>query len=128
MRSKSLLLLSSILGVALAATNALASLTAYEPFNYTLGAGTFANNTVSTATAATPTQTTGGGFTGNWTCGASGSIVAGLTYTGLPVANNALSSTSQQQFVSFATSLARSGTQYISFLFKTTSGNPGGNI
>jgi CxxC motif-containing protein (DUF1111 family)/fibronectin type 3 domain-containing protein len=91
-----------------------AALNAYEPFNYTLG--TFANNTA----------TTGSGFTGNWTCGAAGTIVSGLTYTALPVANNALNSGSGRQFVSFSNPLS-SGTKYISFLYKA-SGNMGGNI
>jgi hypothetical protein len=91
-----------------------AALNAYEPFNYTLG--TFTNNTAAT----------GGGFTGNWTCGAAGTIVSGLAYIGLPTANNALSSGSGRQFVSFSTPLS-SGTKYISFLYKA-SGNMGGNI
>ena len=97
-----------IAGVANAAINA------YEPFNY--AAGSFANNTASTGT----------GFTGNWTCGAAGTIVTGLTYPGLSVANNALSSGASRQFVSFSSPLS-SGTKYISFLYKA-SGNMGGNI
>ena len=51
--------------------------TAYEPFNYVTG--TFANNTPSTGT----------GFTGNWSVSAFPSIVAGLTYPGLPTTANA---------------------------------------
>ena len=47
-----------------------ASLNAYEPFNYTTS---IPNGTASTAT----------GFTGNWTCGTTPSIVAGLTYAAL---------------------------------------------
>ena len=91
-----------------------ASLIAYEPFNYT--AGSFANGTAATGT----------GFAGNWTCGAAGTIGTGLTYTGLPAANNALSSPSRsRQYVSFSSSLS-SGTKYISFLF-TQTGNNGGN-
>ena len=86
---------------------------AYEPFNY--ATGPLANNTPSTAT----------GFTGNWT-GAAGTIGAGLTYSGLAVANNALSSGAERQFVSFASPLA-SGTKWISFLFYA-SANMGGNI
>jgi hypothetical protein len=102
------------LALLLTAGIANAALNAYEPFNYSLGS--FANNTASTGT----------GFTGNWTCGASGTVVAGLTYPGLTVGNNALNSGSGRQFVSFATPLS-SGTKYISFLYKA-SGNMGGNI
>src|ERR1043166_1094227 len=128
MHSKSLIFLGAISVVALTATNALATLTAYEPFNYTMGS--FTNNTPSTATGS-PTQTTGGGFTGNWTSGANpGTIVAGMTYTAngtLPTANNALNTAAQsRQFVSFANSLS-SGTKYIRFLFKVSTGNPGAN-
>src|SRR5579862_1996565 len=120
MRSKSLLLLTTVLSATLPARNALATLNAYEPFNYTTGS--FANNTPSTATGS-PTQTTGGGFTGNWTSGANlGTIVAGMTYTAngtLPTANNALNTAAQsRQFVSFANSLS-SGTKYISFCSKS---------
>ena len=97
-----------IAGIANAATDA------YEPFNYP--SGSFANNT----------PATGSGFTGNWTCGAAGTIGTGLTYAGLPVANNALNSGAARQFVSFSNPLS-SGTKYISFLYKA-SGNMGGNI
>ena len=85
---------------------------AYEPFNY----GSIANGTNSTAS----------GFSGNWTCGTTPSIVAGMTYTGLPVANSALSSASGRQFESFSGPMSN-GTAYISFLLKA-SGNMGGNI
>jgi fibronectin type 3 domain-containing protein len=91
-----------------------ASVSVYEPFNYSTG--TFTNGTAAT----------GSGFSGNWTCGAAGTIGAGLTYPGLPVGNNALSSGSGRQFVSFSSPLS-SGTKWISFLFQA-SGNMGGNI
>jgi fibronectin type 3 domain-containing protein len=91
-----------------------AAVTAYEPFNYAAG------------TLASGTAATGNGLTGNWTCGAAGTIGTGLTYTGLPVANNALSSASGRQFVSLSSPLS-SGTKWISFLFYA-SGNMGGNI
>ena len=87
----------------------------YEPFDYSIGS--FANGTVAT----------GSGLSGNWTCGASGAVVSGLTYTGVPVANNALESPGARQFVSLASPLS-SGTQWISFLYKTSAGNPGANI
>lgn len=89
-----------------------ASLSAYEPFNYTTS---LPNNTPSTAT----------GFSGNWTCGTTPTIATGMTYTDLPVANGAVSSTSGRQFVSLATPLG-SGTKWISFLF-SQAGNNGGN-
>ena len=98
----------------LGAVTARAQLLVYEPFNYPTG------------TFATGTAGTGTGETGNWTCGISGTIVSGLTYTGLPVANNALRSGGGRQFISFANPLS-SGTTWISFLY-SASGNIGGNI
>ena len=100
-------------GLAALTNNSHASLNAYEPFNYTTS---IPNGTASTAT----------GFSGNWTCGTTPSIVAGMTYTALPTANNSLSSTSGRQFESFSSPLS-SGTKWISFLFNLT-GNNGGNI
>ncbi|MGN6643946.1 MAG: hypothetical protein ACTHKU_13195, partial [Verrucomicrobiota bacterium] len=99
----------------MAAINASADTTAYEPFDYTLG--TFAN--------ATPA--TGSGFTGNWTVANTPSIVAGLTYPNLPTTANAYqhSATASRTSVSFATPLS-SGTEYLSFLMKG-SGNSGGD-
>jgi hypothetical protein len=102
------------LAVVLMAGIANAAINAYEPFNYT--SGSLANNTAST----------GSGFTGNWTCGAAGTIATGLSYTGLSVANNGLNSGAGRQFVSLASPLS-TGTKYISFLYKA-SGNMGGNI
>ena len=52
-----------------------ANLIAYKPFNYTTS---IPDGTASTAT----------GFTGNWTCGTTPSVVAGMTYAALPTANN----------------------------------------
>lgn len=92
-----------------------AALTGYEPFNY------------ATASLTNGSAVTGAGFSGNWTCGAAGTIVSGLTYTGLPVANNALSSGGGRQFVSLSDPLS-SGTKWISFLFKSGPGNSGANI
>ncbi|HEY1789423.1 MAG TPA: hypothetical protein VGJ73_14790 [Verrucomicrobiae bacterium] len=94
-----------------------AQLLVYEPFNYP--SGTFATGTAGTGT----------GETGNWTCGLSGTIVSGLTYTGLPVANRALSSSGGRQFISFANPLTpvTGTTNWISFLY-TASGNMGGNV
>ena len=90
------------------------SFAAYEPFNYSAGA--FLNNTPST----------GSGFSGNWTCGAAGTIGTGLTYPSLPTTSNSLTSGSSRQFESFLAPLS-GGTEYISFLYKA-SGNMGGNI
>jgi fibronectin type 3 domain-containing protein len=91
-----------------------AYLNAYEPFNY--------------SSIAAGTGVTGTGLSGTWTAGAN-SLVAGLSYTGLPTANHALQgSANTRQFVSFANSLS-SGTKYISFLLKTTgTGDPGATI
>ena len=91
-----------------------AGINAYEPFNYTTS---IPNATASTAT----------GFTGKWTCGTTPSIITGLTYPGLAVANNALSSSSARQFVSLSNPLS-AGTKWISFLFKTSAADPGANI
>ncbi len=88
---------------------------AYEPFNYAL-TNSFVTGRASTAT----------GFNGNWNNGAAGQIVAGLTYTALPVANNALASGSGRQSEPFSGPMSN-GTAYVSFLFKA-SGNMGGNI
>jgi len=88
--------------------------TVSEPFDYALGAFT------------TGTAANGAGLSGNWTCGAAGTIVTGLTYPGLPVANNALSSAGARQFASLSSPLS-SGTAWISFLYKTSTGDPGAN-
>src|SRR5262249_37378665 len=105
-----------IAGLALIALTGIAhaALTVYEPFNYT--SGSFPNNTASTGT----------GFTGNWTCGAAGTVAAGLSYPGLSATNNSLNSGLGRQFVSFSSPIS-GGTKYISFLYKA-SGNMGGNI
>jgi CxxC motif-containing protein (DUF1111 family) len=89
-----------------------ASLSAYEPFNYP--------TSIPTGTASTAS-----GFTGNWTCGATPAIAAGMTYPDLPEANGSFSSTSGRQSVAFANPLS-SGTKWISFLFNLA-GNNGGN-
>ena len=87
----------------------------YEPFDYPTGG-------LSDGTAVT-----GDGFTGTWTCGASGSIVTGLTYPDLPAANNALSSSGGRHYATFADPLS-SGTKWISFLYKINPGDPGATI
>src|SRR5579871_3531740 len=118
MRSKFLIFFGAVFGAALATTNSWATLVAYDSFNY---------SSITTGTAApsgTPTQTTGGGFTGNWS--ASASTVSGLSYTSLPTVNNAVSVASANTHESLATSIT-SGTTYFSFLFKQP-GNNGGNI
>lgn len=105
-------------------SSAHATLIAYEPFNYT---STIANNAASTANAATPAQTSSGGFTGNWTCSASATVAAsGLTYTSLPVLNKAITTASATCRESLATPQS-SGTIYIGFLFTANNNNNGGN-
>lgn len=93
-----------------------AQLAAYEPFNYSPGA--FANGAATTAT----------GFTGTWSLSSSASIIGTLTYSNLPVGNNAFqaSPAGQRDTVSLATPLS-SGTVYLSFLYNQL-GNNGGNI
>ena len=87
----------------------------YEPFDY------------STGSLSDGTPATGSGLSGNWTCGASGTVVSGLTYPDLPVANNALSSGGGRQYATLTDPLS-SGTKWISFLYKIGSGNPGATI
>ncbi len=81
----------------------------YEPFNYS----TAINN---------GDPTTASGFTGNWTVNGTASIVAGLTYPGLPTANSALSQNGGRDQVSLNTPLS-SGTKFISFLFNQPADN-----
>lgn len=95
----------------LGAFNVEAAVNAYEPFNFT--------------SLPTGTASTASGFTGNWTCGSTPTIIASLTYPSLPTANSALSSTAGRQFENFSAPLA-SGTKWISFLFQQA-GNNGGN-
>jgi len=87
-----------------------AAILAYEPFDYPV------ESPLLNATAAS-----GDGFT-QWTCGTAGWILQGLTYTGLPVAGNAIRSPAgSRQFVGLADPLS-AGTKWISFLFKTSPG------
>jgi fibronectin type 3 domain-containing protein len=87
----------------------------YEPFDYSTGS-------FSDGTAAT-----GNGFAGTWTCGSPGTVVSGLTYPDLPVANNALASGGARQFASLENPLS-SGTKWISFLYKISAADPGATI
>jgi hypothetical protein len=109
--------LALMVGLALLAMVGMAhaTVTGYEPFDYTAGG-------FPTGTAAT-----GDGFTGNWTCAAGGTVTSGLTYPGLPVANNALQSAGARQFVGLSSPLS-TGTKWISFLYQTSAGNSGANI
>jgi fibronectin type 3 domain-containing protein len=86
---------------------------AYESFNYPLG--TLTNGTASTGT----------GFKGNWVCGGSGTIVAGLTYANLPVGNQALQNNGNYQIERLAGAIS-SGTTWVSVLFQQA-GDNGGN-
>lgn len=93
---------------------AIPAFSAYEPFDYPAEA--FANGMASTGT----------GFTGNWSCGANGTIVSGLTYPNLAVANNALQSSSSFQLESLSSVPSGIGTVWVSFIFQQT-GDNGGN-
>ncbi|MDF7798285.1 carbohydrate-binding protein [Pontiellaceae bacterium B1224] len=84
----------------------------YEPFDYPVG--NLPNSTAATAD----------GF-GTWTCGIDGTVYDGLSYTGLPVENNALQSAGTRQFVSLDDPIS-SGTKWISFLYYVP-GNMGAN-
>ncbi len=104
--------------LALMATKSLASLIAYEPYNYTLGAAP-------TFVSGTPTQTAGGGFSSGYNGGGL-TTVAGLSYTGLGTSFNALNQTAAYSGENLASPVA-SGTVYISYLINLGS-NPGGNL
>lgn len=90
---------------------------AYEPFNYPLGA--FADGTASSAT----------GFTGAWAVpSGNASMVANQTYVGLATANNALQQANNgtsRSLANFSRTLS-SGTKYVSFLVRN-SFDSGGN-
>ena len=85
---------------------------AYEPFDY------------SSLSSGTPS--TGSGFTGNWSCGAAGTIVSGLTYPNLAVAFNALQSSGSYQLETLAGTPSGIGTVWVSFILNQ-SGNNGAN-
>ncbi len=87
---------------------------AYESFNYPLG------------TLVSGTPSTGTGFSGNWSCGAAGTIVPGLTYPNLAVANNALQSSSSFQLESLSSPPSGVATVWVSFIFQQA-GDNGGN-
>ena len=110
-------------GLILLVSTSHAALIAYEPFNYPPGA---INNGTATTATGTPTTLTGGGFSGTWFAGGVGTtIVGGLTYSGLPTANNALqwSTSVPYQGENLATQLlpASTPTVYISFLYNAPS-------
>jgi fibronectin type 3 domain-containing protein len=86
---------------------------AYEPFNYATGALT--NGTPSTGT----------GFKGNWVCGASGTIVGGLSYANLPTSNQALQNNASYQIERLAGTTS-SGIVWVSVIFQQA-GDNGGN-
>jgi len=87
----------------------------YEPFDYPN------EDNLLSGTAATAD-----GF-GTWVNGVAGWITSGLSYPNLPTANNSMRTPAGRQSVSIDTPLS-SGTKWISFLFKTSPGNSGGNI
>ena len=111
MNSKSITI-AGLIGALLCINSARAAVAVYEPFNY----GSLPSGTAST----------GLGETGNWTNGTTPSMVASLTYTGLPTTNNALSTTGGLMYVGLASPIS-SGTKWVSFLFKCSS-DPGGNF
>ena len=84
----------------------------YEPFDYPSG-------------IITGTDATGDGI-GTWTVGNPPAIVSGLTYPDLPVDNDAIQATGTRQFVSLDSPID-SGTKWISFLYKKSVGDSGGN-
>ncbi|HXI72120.1 MAG TPA: Ig-like domain-containing protein [Verrucomicrobiae bacterium] len=112
----------------LSATNALAALIAYEPFNYS---GAQVNNGTTEPSGA-PTQTTGGGWVaGTWACApAAGGALAlnsfGLAYPGLPAANKSISTLGANYLYEKIASAPTTGSVFVSFLFQQN-GDNGGN-
>ncbi len=99
----------------LAASNTFAQLIAYEPYSYTLG-------TTPGAATGTPSQTAGGGFFGPYNGNGFQTTVAGLSYSGLLTAGNALEI--QGGYIGEnVSSPVSSGTVYASFLINLPS-NP----
>ena len=107
---------------ALMATNALATLIAYEPFNYTSGGQV---NASTAAPTGTPTQTTAGGWTGNWV-GAATVNAFSLAYPSLPTANRSMVNLGANNAYTHIASAPTTGSVWVSFLFKQT-GDNGGN-
>jgi hypothetical protein len=99
---------------ALAATNALAALIAYEPFDYPAG---------NTYNGVTPTGT---GWTGAWSGGAATVNSFGLTYPGLPTANLSLVNLGANGYVNHIASAPNTGSVWASFLLVQGS-DAGGN-
>ena len=109
---------------ALMATNALATLIAYEPFNYTSGGQV---NTGTTAPTGIPTQTTAGGWTGNWV-GAATVNSFSLTYSSLPTANRSIVNLGANATYTHIASAPTSGSVWVSFLYRQGSAAGGGDI
>ena len=114
-----------IVCLALLATASIANATilAYEPFNYSLGA---LNGGTATTASGTPTATTGGGFASTWFSGGAGTtIVGGLAYPGLQTTNNALQWSTSVAYhgENLATAILPSSTPtvYVSFLYNAPS-------
>ncbi|HWD91525.1 MAG TPA: Ig-like domain-containing protein [Verrucomicrobiae bacterium] len=98
---------------AVVTVTAVQNFNAYEPFNYSTGALT------------NGTPSTGSGFKGNWVCGTSGTIVAGLSYANLPTGNQALLNNAGYQIERLAGTTS-SGVLWVSVLFQQ-GGDNGGN-
>ena len=118
---KSLALLSAASALLIGATAVRASLIAYDPMNYSGGQ----INVTTPAPSGTPTQTAGGGFTGNWVGGALTYNSAGLTYPGLPTANGSISTLGANYLYEQIASAPTSGSVWVSFLFKQSGDNGG---
>jgi hypothetical protein len=106
----------------LMATNALATLIAYEPFNYTSGGQV---NASTAAPTAVPTQSTAGGWTGNWV-GAATVNSFGLAYPSLPTASRSIINLGANASYTHIAGAPTTGSVWVSFLFKQA-GDIGGN-
>src|ERR1700722_897887 len=105
------------------ATNALAQLIAYDSMSYS---GTQVNAGTA-APSGTPTQTTSGGFTGNWAAAAALTWnSAGMAYPGLPVTGGSLQNLGANNDYEKVASAPTSGSVWVGFLFRFN-GTVGGN-
>ncbi len=109
---------------ALMATNALATLTAYEPFNYASGGQV---NAGTAAPTGIPTQTTAGGWTGNWV-GAASVNAFSLAYPSLPTANRSIVNIGANATYTHIASAPTTGSVWVSFLYRQGSAAGSGDI
>jgi len=111
--------LAAALALGAMASTAHAQLQAYDPFDYTAGAGGLTN------------QNGGTGWSSTWGAGVNDIVSPGLTYSkngvSLATAGNTTQTTNNNNgnFRTLSTGVLKSGTEYVSFLGKLASGTAG---